>query len=209
MSRGQRIILAAAVSFGALYGLAVTSGQAGSQTPQPSTPQPTVTREDRLAQQLIRERKQHAARVARVGRMLRAERRLTTLVRNPSPSNNRALARLLFTPSEFAALDRIAAGGDGIGGAPGESDWRHTVWNGGKLGYDGGNPGPNALSCGGGNYAYGIGQACPAEKMIPWAGTDAVLEIPSLQMHWMEHYARGRYGSLEAAGAHWTITRSW
>lgn len=42
-----------------------------------------------------------------------------------------------------------------------------------------------------------------------WAGTHAVYTVPALQLGWMLHYARGRFGSIEAAAAQWTVARSW
>lgn len=136
---------------------------------------------------------------------------------NPTQANNRRLAQLYLSPADFVGMDNIAAGGDGIGGRPGESDWHNNVWNGGKLGYDGGNPGPRALTCGtAGAYAYGIGQACPAQKMEAWARAAGVKD-PSrvyvstlLQLRWAKAYAAARpCGSLAQCGAEWSITRSW
>ena len=198
----RRAVLLAAVALSA-------AAPALAQTAvPPPTAEPSPSREQRLAEQLLRERATNRAILRRTRAQLRAERRLTTLVRNPSPANNRALARLLY-PDGFWALDKIAAGGDGIGGAPGESDWRHNVWNGGAIGaFPDRTRAQGSGACVVGN-AYGIGQACPRSKMAAWAGTEAVYEVPSLQIHWMAHYAGGRYGSLEAAGSHWSITRSW
>jgi len=136
---------------------------------------------------------------------------------NPSQVNNRRLAQLVLSPADFEGLDRIAAGGDGIGGLPGESDWRENVWNGGKLGYDGGYPGPRALTCGAvGAYAYGLGQACPAQKMEAWARAAGVPDptrvyvSARLQIRWAQAYSAARpCGTLAGCGADWSITRSW
>jgi hypothetical protein len=206
VSAQLRPLLTAAV----VLGVAVTASLAGALSAEPQATTPTAAdREDRLAAQLARERRAAEVLTTRLRAQLRAERRITHLVRNPSPANNRELARRLFSTAKFAALDRIAAGGDGLGGRPGESDWRHLVWNGGHEGaWPDRTSGRSGATCAVGD-AYGIGQACPRAKMASWAGTPAVHEIPILQLHWMEHYARGRYGSLEAAGAHWTIEGSW
>lgn len=129
------------------------------------------------------------------------EHRLQYLDANPSPENNKKLARLMY-PNQYRALNAIFSG---------ESAWRHNVWNGGKLGYDGGNPGPNALSCGGSNYAYGLGQACPGQKMIVWAEAAGyanpyrIVDSPRMQIRWaVEGYAPAVHGSIEAAARQWT-----
>jgi hypothetical protein len=139
--------------------------------------------------------------VRRESQRIRLELRISYLDRNPSPNHNREIARLLY-PNKYWALDAIFSG---------ESHWIHNVWNGGKLGYDGGNPGYRALSCGGRNYAYGLGQACPPTKMVyywqsrghknPWR----VLDSPKMQIIWaVEGYAPAVHGSIEAAAIQWT-----
>lgn len=162
-------MVAAAIIFGAPAGA------------EPSAPTVSAVVHQRLARQLLKERDTSRATITKLRRELRAERRFTYLVRHPSPVNNRALARILY-PDGFWALDKIAAGGDGIGGKPGESDWRETVWNGGSTDPD--QPGPTAQSCGGGpsNIAYGLGQACPRTKMADWAGTEGIYLINSQQL---------------------------
>lgn len=205
--RGRRCSWAA---IGAVLAAAVVASLSGASAQEAPERAATAgpTREQRLARQLRIERAAQARLAGRLRRQLRAERRLTRLVRHPSPAHNRALARMLY-PDAFWALDEIAAGGDGLGGRPGESDWRHDVWNGGARGAWPDRTRPQGRGpCRVGN-AYGIGQACPRRKMEAWAGTPAVYEIPSLQIHWMAHYATGRYGSLEAAGDHWTLQGSW
>lgn len=176
---------------------------------------PTLTPPERVSWQHLRQMartrwdRQHPAATR--------EHLVDYLDRHPSQVNNRRLAQLVLSPADFEGMDRIAAGGDGIGGRPGESDWRENVWNGGKLGYDGGNPGPRAQTCGArGAYAYGIGQACPAQKMEAWARAAGVPDptrvyvSARLQLRWAQAYAAARpCRTLARCGAEWSITRSW
>ena len=199
----SRAAIAAAAA--ALLIPAGAGAQETAPTPAPVPQQAELVPHAKLVK-AVKARDRQADTSHRLRVQLRRARHLEDLVRNPTPANNRELARLLY-PSGFWALDKIAAGGDGIGGRPGESDWKLTVWNGG--GTDPAGPGPTARSCGGGAIAYGLGQACPRDKMVAWAGTRAVLVTNSLQIHWMNAYATATYGSLAAAGNHWTITGSW
>lgn len=205
MKRLAAVLAAAAIAVSAA--LALGADVPTAPTPAPTPPVPELVPRAKLVKAVhARDRAEASAHRLRV--QLRRSRHFEDLVRHPTQANNRELARLLY-PDGFWALDKIAAGGDGIGGAPGESDWHETVWNGGGL--DPAAPGPTAQSCSGDpdDIAYGIGQACPRSKMVSWAGTPAVLVVASLQIHWMNAYGTGRYGSLAAAGAHWSIEGSW
>lgn len=99
---------------------------------------------------------------------------LKSYLSNPTPANNRSLARLyLNNEADFACMDQIVGS---------ESSWYHTVWN------------------HQGSGAYGIPQALPGSKMAT-AGADW-LTNPLTQIRWMKSYAVGRYGSLCAARDH-------
>jgi hypothetical protein len=97
---------------------------------------------------------------------------INRLLRNPTPTNNRSLARYLmlkwgFSEADFACVDRVVMG---------ESSWVHTVWN--RQG----------------SGAYGIPQALPGYKMAS-AGSDWATN-PATQIRWMVlHYMVPRYGS--------------
>lgn len=101
--------------------------------------------------------------------------------KHPSPRNNQRLAKLFFGKDYYAAAEII--NGETAG------TWSHTIWN-----YEG-------------SGAYGLGQARPRSKMLRY-GADAYTN-PLTQMIWFRAYANGRYGSVQAAAAHWTPTRSW
>lgn len=60
---------------------------------------------------------------------------------------------------------------------------------------------------GGGSGAYGLPQALPATKMRS-AGPDWATNAYT-QIDWMRVYVVARYGSCEAALAHWTAHRSY
>lgn len=108
----------------------------------------------------------------------RFQHQVVDLILDPTPANNRTLARLWLASigepeSEFQCMDGIVSR---------ESSWVHTVWN------------------HQGSGAYGIPQALPGSKMAS-AGWDWATN-PLTQIRWMRDYARGRYGSLCAAYSH-------
>ena len=58
-----------------------------------------------------------------------------------------------------------------------------------------------------GSGAYGLGQARPRSKMLAY-GADAYTN-PLTQLRWFRGYAEGRYGSVCGAAAHWNAVVSW
>lgn len=102
---------------------------------------------------------------------------------------NRALARRFFG-------DAYGCAATIIGPETGHT-WDHRI----EYGFD---YGPHLIYSG---QAYGIGQARPGVKMLPY-GADAATNVWT-QFRWFRAYAEGRYGSLCSAASFWTANRHW
>ena len=115
---------------------------------------------------------------------LRALKRIAAPILRPTPEGNKQLARAYFG-AEFPAANKIITGETA-------GTWDHKIWN-----YAG-------------SGAFGLGQAMPRDKMLPYAYAGLhPYENPMPQLVWFKDYAVQRYGSVSAAGAHWTVGGSW
>jgi hypothetical protein len=115
---------------------------------------------------------------------LRYLKRIAAPILRPTPTGNRKLAQAYFGAS-FSCADEIITGETA-------GTWDHTIWN-----YEG-------------SGAFGLGQAMPRDKMLPYAYAGLhPYDNPMPQLVWFEDYAEQRYGSVCGASAHWTPNGSW
>ena len=115
---------------------------------------------------------------------LRYLKRIAAPILRPTPEGNRRLANAYFG-AEFPAANKIITGETA-------GTWNHKIWN-----YEG-------------SGAFGLGQALPRDKMLPYAYAGLhPYENPMPQLVWFKAYSVARYGSVNAAGAHWTYSGSW
>jgi hypothetical protein len=130
-------------------------------------------------------------RNAKLRKQLKKERkehkyleRIAAPILRPTPAGNRQLARVYFG-AEFPCASEIITGETA-------GTWDHRIWN-----YEG-------------SGAYGLGQAMPRSKMLPYAYAGlSPYDNPMPQLVWFKAYSKARYGSVCGASAHWTPNRSW
>jgi hypothetical protein len=115
---------------------------------------------------------------------LRELRRLAAPILRPTPAGNKLLAKRYFRdeyPCAYKIIEGETAG-----------TWDHTIWN-----YEG-------------SGAFGLGQARPRDKMLPYAYAGLhPYENPMPQLVWMDAYADERFDGICNAAAQWTYARSW
>jgi len=115
---------------------------------------------------------------------LRKLRRLAAPILRPTPAGNRILARRYFR-DEYPCAAKIIEGETA-------GTWDHTIWN-----YEG-------------SGAFGLGQARPRDKMLPYAYAGLhPYDNPMPQLIWMGEYADERFDGICPAAAQWTYEQSW
>ena len=152
-------------------------------------PEPRAPVEQRLRDQLVKERRSADRLQRRYRREIRSLRRVARDVRYPTPAGNQRLGAAYFG-DEWPCARTISYGETG-------GTFRHDVAYGFRYG-------EHLIYSG---LAYGLGQARPGTKMLAY-GADAASN-PLTQWRWFRGYAEGRYGSVCGAAAHWTPARSW
>jgi hypothetical protein len=158
----------------ALGGLVVYNATATSEN----------TVEQKLRQQLTKERETNEQVQGKMRQELRRLRLYAAPILRPTPAGNRLLAQRYFGDEYPCAAEIIEGETAGT--------WDHTIWN-----YEG-------------SGAYGLGQARPRDKMLPYSYADLhAYTNPMPQLVWFKAYAEQRYGSVCGAAAHWTPRGSW
>lgn len=149
-----------------------------------ATARSEITVEQKLRQQLIEERETSDRIQNRMRRELRKLRRIADPILRPTPAGNQLLASQYFG-NEYPCAAKIIEGETA-------GTWDHTIWN-----YQG-------------SGAYGLGQARPRSKMLPYSYAGLhVYENPMPQLVWFRAYAEQRYNGVCEAAAHWTPGGSW
>lgn len=122
--------------------------------------------------------------LAKERKELRKLRRYAAPILRPTPAGNRLLIRRYFRHEAPCAAKIVHGETAGT--------WDHKIWN-----YEG-------------SGAFGLGQAKPRSKMLPYAYAGLhPYENPMPQIVWMDAYADERFGGICAAAAQWTYDRSW